>query len=83
MELFDEVAAIIIRNKGEAMNIKPRDRLREDLHIDSLDTMLIGCELEDHFHITIDPEEIRSLNLVQDIIERLKVKIGAHHQAAA
>jgi acyl carrier protein len=82
MELFNEVAAIIIRNKGEVMEIRPEDRLREDLNIDSLDTMLIGCEIEDHFHITIDPDEIKGLKYVRDIIEKLEAMIPAGRNAA-
>ena len=83
MELFNEVAAIINRNKGETLDIKPQDRLREDLHIDSLDTMLIGCELEDRFHITIDPDEIKKLVVVQDIVDRLRSLTGDRPKAAA
>jgi acyl carrier protein len=76
MELFSEVASIINRNKGKVIEIKPQDRLREDLHVDSLDTIMIGCDLEDQFHITIDPDEIKSLNVVQDIVDKLEMKIS-------
>ncbi len=76
MELFNEVAAIINHNTGRNDVIRPQDRLREDLQIDSLDTLLIGCELEDRFHITIGPDEIKGLKVVQDIVERLCVLTG-------
>ena len=79
MELFNEVATIINRNKGKEIEIKPQDRLREDLHIDSLDTIMIGCDLEDQFHVTIDPDEIKSLNVVRDIVEKLEMKISLSH----
>jgi len=77
MELFKEVASIINRNKGKEIEIKPQDRLREDLNIDSLDTLMIGCDLEDQFHITIDPDEIKNLNVVQDIVDKLEMKISS------
>jgi acyl carrier protein len=79
MELFKEVAAIINRNKGQAVEIRPQDRLKEDLHIDSLDTLMIGCDLEDQFHITIDPDEIKTLTVVQDIVDKLEMKVAGCH----
>ena len=76
MELFNEVASIINRNKKQMIEIKPQDRLREDLQIDSFDTLMIGCDLEDHFNITIDPDEIKNLNVVQDIVDKLEMKLS-------
>ncbi len=76
MELFKEVVSIINRNKGQTIEIKPQDRLREDLNIDSFDTLMIGCDLEDQFHITIDPDEIRNLKVIQDIVDKLEMKVS-------
>jgi acyl carrier protein len=76
MELLREVTAIINRNIGKAIEIKPQDRLMEDLHVDSLDTMLIWCEIEDKFHVTIDPGEVNCLAVVQDIVDSLAMKLG-------
>lgn len=76
MDLFNEVAAIINRNKRQPVDIKPQDRLREDLHIDSFDTLMIGCDLEDKFHITIAPDEISNLKVVQDIVDKLEMKVS-------
>ena len=75
MELFKEVASIINRNKRQTIEIKPQDRLREDLYIDSFETLMIICDLEDQFHITIDPDEIKSMKFVQDIVDNLEIKI--------
>jgi acyl carrier protein len=81
MELFREVASIIQRNKEQAIEIKPQDRLREDLLIDSFDTMMIACEIEDHFHINIDPDEFKGLRVVQDIVDNLKLKVTGYQIA--
>jgi acyl carrier protein len=78
MELFNEVASIIKRNKELAHEIKPQDRLRDDLQIDSFDTMMIACEIEDHFRITIDPDEFKNLKVVQDIVDNLKLKVAGY-----
>jgi len=76
MELFEKVASIVRKNKEAEMMIRPEDRLKEDLGLDSFDTLMIGCDLEDEFHITIDPEEFKGLEIVQDVIDRLEAKIG-------
>jgi acyl carrier protein len=83
MELFSEVVSIINHNVSQPVVIRPQDRLREDLHIDSFDTMMIGCELEDHFHITIDPDEIKNLKVVQDIVDRLQSRVPGYPVAKA
>ena len=75
MELFKEVASIINRNKRQTIEIKPQDSLREDLYIDSFETLMIVCDLEDQFHITLDPDEIKSMKFVQDIVDNLEIKI--------
>ncbi|MCK9424259.1 MAG: acyl carrier protein [Bacteroidales bacterium] len=81
MELFNEVTSIINRNMTQSIEIKPQDRLRDDLNIDSFDTMMIGCELEDYFHITIDPDEIKNLKVVQDLVNMLEMKVSVYQTA--
>ncbi|NQV01068.1 MAG: acyl carrier protein [Bacteroidia bacterium] len=76
MELFEEVASIINRNLNQPIDIKPQDSLRDDLNIDSFDTLMIGCDLEDHFQISIDPEDIKSLKVVQDLVDKLEMMVS-------
>ena len=75
MELFSKVASIISQNKNSTEAIKPTNRLREDLGIDSFDGLMIVNDIEDEFGISIEPEELKTLKVVQDIVDRLEVKI--------
>jgi acyl carrier protein len=75
MELFSKVASIISQNKNSTEAIKPTDRLKEDLGIDSFDGLMIINDFEDEFGISIEPEELKTLKVVQDIVDRLEVKI--------
>jgi acyl carrier protein len=77
MELFSKVASIISQNKNSMEAIKPTDRLKEDLGIDSFDGLMIINDFEDEFGISIEPEELKTLKVVQDIVDRLEVKIRA------
>jgi len=83
MELFKEVASIINRNLNQPIDIKPQDNLRDDLNIDSFDTLMIGCDLEDHFQISIDPEDIKSLKVVQDLVDKLELMVSFSQPANA
>jgi len=75
MELFSKVAAIISRNKGLTEAIKPTDRLREDLEIDSLDGLMIVNDFEEEFGFSIEPEELKNLKVVQDIVDKMEQKL--------
>lgn len=75
MELFSKVAAIISRNKGLNVKIEPTDRLREDLEIDSLDGLMIVNDFEEEFGISIEPEELKSLKIVQDIVDKMEQRL--------
>jgi len=75
MELFKRITEIISRNIDWTDEIKPEDRLKEDLEIDSLDVILIVNEIEDEFSVTVDQQEFSCLGSVQDIIDKLREKL--------
>ena len=75
MELFKRITEIISRNIDWTDEIKPEDRLKEDLEIDSLDVILIVNEIEDEFSVTVEQQEFSCLGSVQDIIDKLREKL--------
>ena len=75
MELFNKITEIISRNIDWQEEIRPEERLKEDLEIDSLDVILIINEIEDEFNITVEQQEIRCLGTVQDIVDKLRQKL--------
>lgn len=76
MELFKKITEIISRNIEWPDEIRPEDRLREDLEVDSLDVIMIINEIEDEFKVTVEQQEVRCLSTVQDIIDQLRQKMG-------
>lgn len=56
--------------------VTPEANLRDDLGIDSLDSVEIIIALESEFNITIDDEEIKTLATVGDIIKLLESKLN-------
>lgn len=46
--------------------------LADDLGLDSFYILHFLCEVEDHFHITIDPADFESFITVGDVLERIR-----------
>lgn len=72
MELTQKIISIIRENiewKGE---ISLHDHLVNDLHMDSFDRLMIVNALEDEFSIQIEEDEIKKVQYVSDIVERLQ-----------
>lgn len=60
-------------------NVDPKDvvleaSLKDDLNIDSLDSVEVVLELESEFNIKISDEEIEGLKTVGDIVKLLETK---------
>jgi len=75
MELFNQITAIINRNIDWPYEIRPDDKLREDLEIDSLDVIMIIQDIEDEFDIAINKKDINCLETVQNIEDKLIQKL--------
>lgn len=48
------------------------DSRLQDLGVDSLDTIVLLCELEEKFQISIPDEQARSIRSVRDIVEGVR-----------
>lgn len=72
MELTKKIISVIKQNiewKGE---IGLQDHLIDDLNIDSFDRLMIVAALEDEFSIQIEEDEMRNIQCVSDIVNRLQ-----------
>lgn len=76
METFNAVKAIIQRNTSYDGEINLSDNLVEDLHIDSVEVILIVNEFEDEFNIYVESKELREFKTVGDIVTKLDQKIA-------
>jgi len=55
MSIEDRLKEIIGRQAGiDPKDIKPSDRLREDLHLDSLDAVELALAIEDAFGVRLE-----------------------------
>lgn len=79
MELSEKVLSVISQDSGCKKEIRPQDRIVEDLKIDSLDKLMIVHDLEDEFGIEVKDDELRGLRIVQDIIDAISRKVNLAH----
>lgn len=75
MNFTSKIFSIISQNADCGITVRPCDRIVEDLGIDSLDKLMIIHDLEDEFNITVEEDELRSIRVVQDIIDAIERKI--------
>jgi acyl carrier protein len=57
--------------KARDQVITPDSRLFEDLALDSLDLVAVILQIQDHYQVEIDPDEISSMRLVTDVVASL------------
>jgi len=71
MELTEKIISIIKNNTEQAYDVKAETNLRDELGIDSFDTLMIVDAIEDEFNITIDESDFTQVKTVQDIVHLL------------
>jgi len=59
------------------------DSALADLRVDSLDTITLLFELEEHFHLTLPDDVVRSMRTVRQIVEAIERSLAAPGPAAA
>lgn len=60
------IQAISFTLKVPASHIHPYTHLRDDLHLDAVDILLLIAKLENRFHVYLTPEEVESIETVRD-----------------
>jgi acyl carrier protein len=69
--------------KRDVGKIRPEDRLREDLGLDSLAMIELLFKIEEHFDLEIPNEDLSRITTVADVTAYVEEKLGPRHVAAA
>ena len=74
-EVAEKVKAIIVDKLGvEASEVTPEASFMEDLGADSLDTVELVMDLEEHFGIEIPDDAAEKLRTIQDAVDYIASK---------
>lgn len=77
-EIFEEVRSILCREfEFEAGEVLPTSHLIDDLDLDSIDAIDLAVKLEEQVGLEVEEEELRSLRLVQDVVDMVYSHLGA------
>jgi len=78
MNIEERVKQIIAELQGlKDYQIYNISHLKDDLHLDSLDTVELTMALEDEFGIEIPDEDAEKIVTVNDIVQYIQDKSGA------
>jgi len=73
----DKVLAALAAVKHVPRESISLDSALADLRVDSLDTITLLFELEEHFHLTLPDDVVRSLRTVRQIVEAIERSLAA------
>jgi acyl carrier protein len=69
--------------KRDVERVRPGDRLREDLGLDSLAMIELLFKIEEHFDLEIPNEDLSRITTVADVTAYVEEKLGAPASAPA
>jgi acyl carrier protein len=76
-DVFEKVRALIAEKKGiDANEVNITDSF-EDLNMDSLDSVELISELEDHFKVSIPNQELLQIKTVKEAVDSLSNLVGS------
>lgn len=73
--MYEQIKKVLVSttNVNESL-VSQEAKLKEDLGIDSLDSVELVLELETQFDVRIEDEELQSLVTVGDIVKLIETK---------
>ena len=83
-EIFEEVRSILCREfEFSPEDVLPTSHLIDDLDLDSIDAIDLAVKLEEHVGLDLDEKELRSLRLVQDVVDVVYKHLDARADSAS
>ncbi len=83
-EIFEEVRDILCREFEFApAEVLPESHLIEDLDLDSIDAIDLAVKLEERVGLDLEEKQLRSLRLVQDVVDLVYAHLDAQTPTAA
>ena len=77
-EIFEEVRSILCREfEFSPDEVLPTSHLIDDLDLDSIDAIDLAVKLEERVGLDLEEEQLRSLRLVQDVVDLVYTHLDA------
>lgn len=82
-EALDVIRRIFSTELGHAGVVDPSDDLLRDLHVDSLNAVILAVGLEDHFRVRLSAEDTGGVTTVASLMTRVAERVRAARTAGA
>jgi len=77
-EIFEQVRSILCREFEFTQDeVLPTSHLIDDLDLDSIDAIDLAVKLEERVGLDLEEEQLRSLRLVQDVVDLVHTHLHA------
>ena len=76
-EVFQKVSEIIANKKGTQPSSITMESSFEELDMDSLDSVELISDLEDHYNVSIPNQELLAIKTVREAVESLEKLINS------
>ncbi len=75
-DIFDKVTELLVSQLPvDKAVMKPESRMIEDLGADSANIMILICDVENEFNITVDNDVLGRIVTVDDLVKYLEQEI--------
>jgi acyl carrier protein len=68
-QILEELGILVRRELDWEEDLRPDQRLVEDLGLDSLRLLTLAVAVENHFEFSLDPQDEANLSTVNDLLE--------------
>lgn len=83
-EIFEEVRSILCREfEFSPAEVFPTSHLVDDLDLDSIDAIDLAVKLEERTGLDLEEEQLRSLRLVQDVVDVVYTHLDARADSSS
>ena len=83
-EIFEAVQSILCREFDfEAGDVVPTAHLIDDLDLDSIDAIDLAVKLEERTGIELEESQLRSLEVIQDVVDVVYANLDARSEAGS
>jgi len=72
--IVDGIAEVARQHLDWQGDLAPEMRLVEDLDLDSLKTLTLALEVENHFRVCLDPDA--AIETVGDLVDAIRERLG-------
>ena len=82
-EILDGIRELARRHLDLAGELRPDQRLAEDLELDSIKMLTLAIEVENHFRVRLDPSSEARIETVGDLVGEVRRQIERRPDDAA